>query len=467
MPTTIENEPDDIPQPQSVPAAHETTATAPSPLPITPQPSATTEAQSPTLPLIHMSPSPSIIEDTAPSERTHHVYPACIPISGKIYTDQTGAFHYTSLAGNKYVYILYDYDSNYIMAIPIPSRTKFQLTIAHKTAVKRLQARGLRPRLQRLDNEISEHLKDFLHAENIQFELTPAHLHRRNNAEIALSIYKDHYIAGLCSVDPSFPIHLWCKLLPMSEITLNLLRPSCINPQLSAYAQLYGAFDYNKTPLAPPGIKVLAHLRPENRKSWEPHAEEGFYIGPALQHYRCHRIWFPKSGRERICQTIKWLTHNYAMPAATREQTIMAAAADLTNAIKTQDDSPLLPSISTQTRNILSQLAELFQHGRATTTAQSNPVALSRVQSQTNASPRVQPTAQPAHKTTQVPRVRSKPNIQPPRQATKTRFGRTSFPPLRYQPETFKRSCTSLQRPKTRQHQRQQHNRLDETQRTP
>ena len=156
-------------------------------------------------------------------------------------------------------------------------------------------------------------------------------MHRRNNAEVAVSIFKDHHIASLCSVDLNFPIHLWCKLVNRSKITLNLLRTSRINPQLSAYAQLYGDFDYNKTPLAPTGIKVLAHLRPENRKSWEPHAKEGYYVGLALQHYCCHQIWFPKASCERICQTAKWFSHNYTMPSATREQKIIAAAADLTN----------------------------------------------------------------------------------------------------------------------------------------
>ena len=59
------------------------------------------------------------------------------------------------------------------------------------------------------------------------------------------------------------------------------------------------------------------------------------------------------------------------------------------------------------------------------------------MQFQTDTAPRVQPTAQQAHKPAKLPRVHSTPDIPTPRQATKTRFGRTSFPPLRYQPETL------------------------------
>jgi hypothetical protein len=51
---------------------------------------------------------------------------------------------------------------------------------------------------------------------------------------------------------PDFPLNLWDKLLPQAVLTLNLLRPSRINPQLSAHVQVHGNFNYDKTPIAPP-----------------------------------------------------------------------------------------------------------------------------------------------------------------------------------------------------------------------
>ena len=50
-----------------------------------------------------------------------------------------------------------------------------------------------------------------------------------------------------------------------------------------------GQFDYNKTPLAPPSTRVVAHHVPENRPSWGPTGEEGWTIGPSQEHYRCIR----------------------------------------------------------------------------------------------------------------------------------------------------------------------------------
>jgi hypothetical protein len=91
-----------------------------------------------------------------------------------------------------------------------------------------------------------------MRAKSVTFQLVPPHNHRRNAAEKAIGTWKDHFIAGLSSLDPNFPMHLWCQLIPQATTTLNLLRQSHINPRLSAEAQLNGAFDFNTTPLAPP-----------------------------------------------------------------------------------------------------------------------------------------------------------------------------------------------------------------------
>jgi hypothetical protein len=124
----------------------------------------------------------------------------------------------------------------------------------------------------------------------MEYQLVPPHVHWANAAERAIRTFKNHFIAGLSSTDKLFPLNLWDQLLPQAEITLNLLRTSCINPKLSAYAQIGGAFDYNATPLAPPGTKIVIHEKPSVQGSWAPHGLDGWYIGPALEHYQCYRV---------------------------------------------------------------------------------------------------------------------------------------------------------------------------------
>ena len=85
----------------------------------------------------------------------------------------------------------------------------------------------------------------------------------------------DIIFAALSSCDPEPPLHLWDHLLLQATLTLNLLHTSRINPRLSDEAQLNGAFDFNKTPLAPPSTKVLIIEPSTTHCTWEPHVIQG------------------------------------------------------------------------------------------------------------------------------------------------------------------------------------------------
>ena len=74
------------------------------------------------------------------------------------------------------------------------------------------------------------------------------------------------------------------KVFEQGNIYLNLLHPSRLSTKISAYDQVFGAFDYQKTPLPPPGMKVLARVLPIDRYSFDPHTIKGFYIGIAMEH---------------------------------------------------------------------------------------------------------------------------------------------------------------------------------------
>ena len=81
---------------------------------------------------------------------------------------------------------------------------------------------------------------------------------------------KAHFKAGLATIDSNLPIREWDRLIKQAEITLNLLRSSRANPKLSAYTYLFGQFDYNKTPIVPPGTRVLVHDKSDKRSTWAP-----------------------------------------------------------------------------------------------------------------------------------------------------------------------------------------------------
>ena len=118
--------------------------------------------------------------------------------------------------------------------------------------------------------------------------------------------YKNHLIAGLYTCDPKFPSREWDRLLPQCNITINLLRSARRNLCLPAYAALFGDFDVNTTPMAPPGSKVLVHEKPQNRKTWSGYGTEAWYIGPSLEHYRCYKYYIPIICTERNADTVEF-----------------------------------------------------------------------------------------------------------------------------------------------------------------
>jgi hypothetical protein len=265
--------------------------------------------------------------------KTQFVYAAAIIDAGRIYTDQTGRFPVVSSKGNKYIMILYDYDSNAILAQPKKDRTAPELLKAFQIMEQELVARGLKPKLMKLDNEASKLLKMYLHQQDITFQLVPPYGHRRNSAERAIRSFKDHLIAGLCSTDKSFPMHLWDILLPQEVITLNMLRTSRINPKLSAATHISGQYDFNRAPMAPPGTIIIAHETPSRRRTWAPHGQDGWYIGPALEHYRCYTVYITNTREDRIVETVDFFPEKSTLPFPSPQDLVTQSAVDLTHVL--------------------------------------------------------------------------------------------------------------------------------------
>jgi hypothetical protein len=74
----------------------------------------------------------------------------------------------------------------------------------------------------------------------MDIHLVPPHNHHVNAAKQAIATFKEHFIAGLATVDKHCPLQLWDEFLPQVELTLNLLCFSRRDPSKSANAQRGG-----------------------------------------------------------------------------------------------------------------------------------------------------------------------------------------------------------------------------------
>ena len=65
------------------------------------------------------------------------------------------------------------------------------------------------------------------------------------------------FVLYLPLATPTPPPKEWDRLIPQAVLTLNLIHSFCKKLSLYAHAAIKGNFDFNATPLAPPGIKVF------------------------------------------------------------------------------------------------------------------------------------------------------------------------------------------------------------------
>ncbi len=229
--------------------------------------------------------------------------------------------------------VLVELDSNAILVEAMANRTSGEMIRAYQHLIDRLKTANIEPKQHILDNECSNEFKATIKKNKMTYQLVPPHNHRHNIAEKAIQTFKAHFISILCGADKSFPLNLYCQLLPQAEHTLNMLRQSRMIPTISAHSHLWGQHDSNANPFAPLGCKVEAYLHPGTRETWAPHTASGYYLGNSYEHYRCHKIYISDTRHTRVCDTV-FFKHKYlTMPTITLADALIKAADKLVDAI--------------------------------------------------------------------------------------------------------------------------------------
>jgi hypothetical protein len=213
-------------------------------------------------------------------------------ITGTMYSDITGTFPVRSFKSNQYMFVAYIYDLNAIIVLAMLSCTDASMVQAFTKVIAILKSGSYHPALNVMDNECSAAVKKYIRSKAINIQLAPPHNNQANATKRAIATFKEHFIATLATVDMLCPLQLWDEFLPQVELTSNMLHFSRRNPKKSANQEVNGSFDFNTTPLAPLGTKSLVCDDPGSQTSWVPRATNGFYVGPATDHYQCSNFTF-------------------------------------------------------------------------------------------------------------------------------------------------------------------------------
>ena len=97
--------------------------------------------------------------------------------------------------------------------------------------------------------------------------------------------------------------------------------------------------------MAPPGTKVIVHNKPTKRPAWGFHGDEGYYVGPALHHYRCIECLMTNSRRTRIADTVQFFPHKIPFPTISLSTRLTTAVDEILSTLATpkfRQDNPNL-----------------------------------------------------------------------------------------------------------------------------
>jgi hypothetical protein len=84
-------------------------------------------------------------------------------------------------------------------------------------------------------------------------------------------------------------------------------------------------------------------------------------VGPALNHYRCYRVWIKGTIAEQVADTLTWLPRHVNMPGASPADAAAAAARDLIQSVLNPAPVSPLPPLADSQRRVVFQLDDILQ----------------------------------------------------------------------------------------------------------
>ena len=178
---------------------------------------------------LHRPPQNGMLENSSSETetgrtKTHHIgFNTISPkdltedLKHLIATDLPGRFPITSARGHKYLFLMYDYDANYIKAVPIKSRESAELVRGMEECYATLTKNNFKAKILRLDNEVSKKLITYIEkTAKFDYQLDSPHNHRAVPARLSKPARLTSFPYSVEYTD-----NCWDVLIPHTNLTLN------------------------------------------------------------------------------------------------------------------------------------------------------------------------------------------------------------------------------------------------------
>lgn len=106
---------------------------------------------------------------------------------------------------------------------------------------------------------------------------------------------------------------------------------------------------------------MVVHEESDKRGTWQLHGINGWYVGPAINHYQCWRTYITSTRAERIADTVQFFPHGTCMPYISSAEAATRAALQLAEAIKNPAPAAPFAPVDTEQMEAIAKLADIFQ----------------------------------------------------------------------------------------------------------
>jgi hypothetical protein len=106
---------------------------------------------------------------------------------------------------------------------------------------------------------------------------------------------------------------------------------------------------------------MIAHEKPGSRRTWAPQGQHGYFLGPAMHHYRCQNVYISSTGSERILDTLEFFPQTYQMQKLSSTYRLIISAKDIMGALQNPQPEVPFAQIRDDTILTLAELAVIFK----------------------------------------------------------------------------------------------------------
>ncbi len=184
-----------------------------------------------------------------------------------------------------------------MLATPVHGLDDKSMFVAYKTILTKSRQKDSNKKLNVMENQSTKHIKQFLTKNKCKLQLIEPHNQCDNLAERTIQTFKDAFITitAFATTNSDFPLQFWDNLMPQVQDTLNIMRLSHVNPEISVYEAINSPYNWNRHPLAPLKCKAVIYKDEDTQRSWSSHGFDGWYLGPSQDHYRCDLYFVPET----------------------------------------------------------------------------------------------------------------------------------------------------------------------------